>query len=308
MTTATELARTPERVAALPGQNLLINGDFGVWQRGAEFITVPVDTYTADRWKTVGLTNVQHVDQGGPNFENAPIITIRTGSQWAGIGQIIEGCARTLSGNKITISMLIKGISGDLSQSYLWIRWTNSSAQTSGKSVEGFQGFADTSGSWRKVEWTVTAPLRPSGEYVHLQLRIHLTGTPITTTEVKAQICNVKLELGSVATPFIPDDPATNLMKCQRYYFKPSQHPRSTSNGQAYFPFIINFPVTLRAVPSIYFTDQNNTANKIQGDSLSLPAYVRTIGTNQVIIDGNGTVYGANVFLHARNFHADAEL
>lgn len=30
----------------------------------------------------------------------------------------------------------------------------------------------------------------------------------------------VKAERGSVATPFIPDDPATNLMKCQRYFNK----------------------------------------------------------------------------------------
>lgn len=28
----------------------------------------------------------------------------------------------------------------------------------------------------------------------------------------------VKLELGSIATPFIPPDPATELVKCQRYY------------------------------------------------------------------------------------------
>ena len=31
-------------------------------------------------------------------------------------------------------------------------------------------------------------------------------------------IYDVKLELGSVATPFVPPDPASELLKCQRYY------------------------------------------------------------------------------------------
>ncbi len=30
----------------------------------------------------------------------------------------------------------------------------------------------------------------------------------------------IKLELGAIATPFVPPDPATELLKCQRYYEK----------------------------------------------------------------------------------------
>ena len=40
------------------------------------------------------------------------------------------------------------------------------------------------------------------------------------TTGATAEITNVKLEVGSIATPFVPDDYQASWVKCQRYYQK----------------------------------------------------------------------------------------
>ena len=40
------------------------------------------------------------------------------------------------------------------------------------------------------------------------------------TTGATAEITNVKLEVGSIATPFVPDDYQVSLTRCQRYYEK----------------------------------------------------------------------------------------
>lgn len=42
----------------------------------------------------------------------------------------------------------------------------------------------------------------------------------VITAKKEVSIEWVKLELGSVATPFVPPDPATELLKCQRYFQK----------------------------------------------------------------------------------------
>lgn len=63
-----------------------------------------------------------------------------------------------------------------------------------------------------------------------------------------------KLEIGSVATPFVPPDPALELLKCQRYYlrigdtYEPlcmvTMHTSSTGSG------VIPFPVAMRVAPT----------------------------------------------------------
>lgn len=70
----------------------------------------------------------------------------------------------------------------------------------------------------------------------------------------------VKLELGPVATPFIPDDPATNLVKCQRYYQEFLNNKSGVglvfniacviSTG-GYPCFYRSFTVPMRSIPSI---------------------------------------------------------
>ena len=73
-----------------------------------------------------------------------------------------------------------------------------------------------------------------------------------------------KLELGSIATPFVPPDPATELTKCQRYYIgSPLIGTPITKQGNT-LVFLFPIPTTMRINPSllvsewVLFDSENN--------------------------------------------------
>lgn len=75
-----------------------------------------------------------------------------------------------------------------------------------------------------------------------------------------------KLEIGSTATPFSPPDPATELMKCYRYFYRVGRdiaNPNHTSN----FNRIC----------------YQNISNKIAGTTLQFPVEMRVTPTASVI-------------------------
>ena len=88
------------------------------------------------------------------------------------------------------------------------------------------------------------------------------------------QITGVKLEVGSIATPFVPDDYQVSLAKCQRYY----QYLNSSTGaysitgvvGQTNNIFTVWFPVVMRTSPTAAF-----------GNSTSPLYYISTIGGTQ---------------------------
>lgn len=72
---------TAKQVGAI-NPNLLINGDFKIWQRGTGFTRIGIDKYLADRWKFNTSENgetvtVSKVDDGAKvNMGNAPILVL----------------------------------------------------------------------------------------------------------------------------------------------------------------------------------------------------------------------------------------
>ena len=172
------------------GTNLLINPDFAVNQRGMANYS---STYTVDRWNTGGAKLT--VNDGFITLENT------TAKAAATIYQSVENPS-ALSGKTVTLSF-----DYDLKTEGAWI------------AVQ-----AVTNGSWnpsvpvhltdtgRNVKSTVIA--LPEN-LTDLRLVIHSTDSaPFAIVD----IYGAKLELGSIATPIIPADPATELAKCQRYY------------------------------------------------------------------------------------------
>ena len=79
-----------------------------------------------------------------------------------------------------------------------------------------------------------------------------------------------KLELGSVATPFIPLNPAAELAKCQRYYYQSWSGDIDTkgiitsaamSNASLQN---VEFPVTMRTTPTVTFYTSSGIANAVR--------------------------------------------
>ena len=202
--------------------NLLDNSDFMVNQRGKTEYTVISENdteYTVDRWqadKNLKLNiHNDHITLSRINLEDGAFTVF---------DQILEA---PLNGD-YTISLCVKGNgtfnifnSGDFSSITKEVSDTNN--------------------------YTI---IKHSGNGTTTSVGIALFGTAVTL-----DIAWMKLELGSVATPFVPPNPATELLKCQRYYQR-MDVPYNfigtgfiSSNTQAMI--MIPLPAQLRIQPTV---------------------------------------------------------
>lgn len=174
------------------GSNLLINPDFAVNQRGMANYS---SAYTVDRWKTGGAKLT--VNDGFISLENT------TAKAAATIYQVVEN-PTALSGKTVALSF-----DYDLKTEGAWI-----SVQAVANGSWNPSAPVQLTNTGRNVKSTVIT-LPENLTDLRLALVIHSTDSaPLAV----ADIYGAKLELGSIATPIIPADPATELAKCQRYY------------------------------------------------------------------------------------------
>lgn len=179
---------------AVSNPNLLINFDFAVNQRGQTEYTA--SGYTIDRWQISASAKLTPHD-GYITFES----TVDKATP-----PLYQKCENptALSGKTVTLSF-----DCDLKTEGAWI------------SVQ-----AVTNGSWNPylpVQFTNTGRSVKStvinlpDNLTDLRVALVIHGTddaPLAAVD----IYGAKLELGELATPIIPSDPATELAKCQRYY------------------------------------------------------------------------------------------
>ena len=265
------------------GKNKIINGDFGVWQRGTSFSNPTTGTYTADRWYigyengTVTSSSVtqQTFTPGtapvagyeGSYFLRRTYTTLGTATL-SRLDQKIED-VRAFAGQTVTISYWAKS---NASVSVINYAVQNMGTGGSGGGAPSVGGFMLTS-SWARYSFQIAIP--------------SLAGTTIGTgsnLEIMFQLGNlsngatfdlwgVQLEAGSVATPFTTATGTVQgeLAACQRYFqvenagvtFTPRSGNTAFADGVAFLP------VTMRAMPSLSVTaplkiDQAGVANFTQ--------------------------------------------
>ena len=252
------------------GKNKIINGDFGIWQRGTSFSNPTTGTYTADRWYigyengTVTSSSVtqQTFTPGtapvagyeGSYFLRRTYTTLGTATL-SRLDQKIED-VRAFAGQTVTISYWAKS---NASVSVINYAVQNMGTGGSGGGAPSVGGFMLTS-SWARYSFQIAIP--------------SLAGTTIGTgsnLEIMFQLGNlsngatfdlwgVQLEAGSVATPFTTATGTVQgeLAACQRYYVRNSSSGgyitlAITREGAynanlcdlAYMP-----PVTMRTTPT----------------------------------------------------------
>ena len=106
---------------------------------------------------------------------------------------------------------------------------------------------------------------------------IGMIGTP--SNDVVIDVEWVKLELGSVATPFVPPDPASELVKCQRYFYSVFNKDSSPlafvgdgrMNTSTTLFCSVNIPCTMRTCPTL-----NKNGNFVVNGDISI---------NNIVID-----------------------
>lgn len=188
---------TSSKLAQLTNPNLLINGDFKIWQRGNIFNLDPnLWLYTADRWSFTG-----------------------------GIGS--------------QVTKVANGIKVDV------VSYTNFRYLFENNDYEKLQGK------------TVTLSICIDG--VVTKQTFEVTQNSIIKGMSKStQIINwVKLELGSISTPFHPKSYAEELASCQRYYV-PLVFGNVTQIETDRIYFTCFLPSQLRTSPTIGISTVNN--------------------------------------------------
>jgi len=248
-------------------RNVIINGNFDVWQRGTSFPALVTTNFTADRfsYNKVGVmvhtvsqsANVPSYAQSGHISNYSYRLEVTTAdtsidaSDHCVINNKIEGYdyARIAGGNA-TLSFWVKGAKTGIH----CVAFRNTGADRTYVA----EYTINTINIWQKI--IITIPLTETGgtwDYTNgkgLEIRFALAvGTDFQTTADAWQtgnymgtasqvnecdsaantfrIAQVQFEKGSVATPFEFKNYADELAKCQRYYARNTTESLSTRKG-----------------------------------------------------------------------------
>lgn len=270
---------------------LLINPDFLVNQRGQNEYS---SGYTVDGWYIEGNKCSVRPNADGILITSAINPDSNTHAFW----QKIEN---PLAPGKYTLSLNVLEVSGVWSSR---IRTVNAS----GDYVDSYY----TSLLHKGVN-KVSVDLS-EGEYISAVSVGINAGTEVGNS---VKLAWVKLELGSAATPFVPPDPATELLKCQRY-FTIYKHQNATSNtdkcsigvGYALTGSIVYAVLPIAAMRSgVAATVSYSGLSLINGtdtvvDFSSATALEQTDSTVQVAFTVSGQTPGTVYRLHLMNSDA----
>lgn len=270
--TVTDNAGVAEVTVIAPGgggeDNLIINGNFDIWQRGVSF-TPAFGGYTADRWQVSG-TGATHTRQshllGQTEVPGEPEYFLRTTSSTAGLDQPIEGL-RSTAGRQIVLSFYARAASAvTLNSTGFQVFGSGGSANVTISVASGSSAVHVVSvGSFTKhtVVFDVAGLSgKTIGEGSNLLMRVFPTSVPNNL-----DISQVKVEVGSGATPYVPRHQQQELSLCQRYYQKTYElavFPGDTSENKegAFFGTPVtgdttigsyHGPVRMRATPTATF-------------------------------------------------------
>lgn len=228
-------------VSIISNPNILINGDFQVWQRGESFSNIE-NAYSADRWliknaksQTTKVEKSTDVPSGQPMRQSVHI-------------------NETTEENTYLRYMFGSPLSGTFTLSF-WYK-TSSAFNTYiyDNGVTRHLGKLTALNTWSKAVFTINAT---SMEWISI---IHAMSIG------NAYITGVKLEYGNVATAFVPRSYDEELLLCQRYFTTISgvraigvEHDKNAKT----ITYVIPRPSQMRAIPTVSVsgtTTVNSTA------------------------------------------------
>ena len=276
-------------LTSITQQNLLINSDFAINQRGQSSYST-VNQYTYDRWLLASAKSVTRQTNTCPDSSAQYMLNISLKNNSANsFCQPMENFSDRFVGKTVTVSFYVK-------------------AATSGSLICGFGNNKHTfqaTTSWQKVMFTIpSVTASPSSAW-------HLNGFYMQTPfgETSGAIGNyfitgIQVVYGDYAGQYIPPDPAIELVKCQRFYQRlyntrdNNERAIFTAAAQGYNTWIAQgwcpFKVTMRVIPQMTWHIDSGL------DTNGLIASVNGIDVNK----SGFTQYGTFVL----KYEADAEI
>jgi hypothetical protein len=250
------------------GKNKVINGDFGIWQRGTSFtITSALAVYSADRhngyYNPVGGTIVASQQTFTPG--TAPVAgyegqyylrhvsTSLGGGAFYDIARQYVEDVRTFAGQTVTLSFWVRANTATSGNIYL----SQNFGSGGSAGTDTLFGSPSITTSWTRISVTGTMPSIAgktigTNSYMNPFMRVGGNNT--------IEIWGVQLEAGSVATAFQTASGSVGgeLALCQRYFWLFNGTGSdfglvscySTVSSYAY----ILLPVQMRAAPSFTST------------------------------------------------------
>jgi hypothetical protein len=329
----------PTSLEFTAGKNKIINGDFGVWQRGTSFSPTPgVETYTADRWvayvdgTTTSTFSRQSFTPGTApvsgyesSFFYRALITSQTGGSGSYIYQKIED-VRTFANQTVTMSLWAKAAASGSASIYLTQNFGSGGSGT----VNGTPSTINLTTSWQRFTYSVAVPSisgKTIGTGSFLAFYVQLTANLAQTVD----IWGVQVEESPVATAF---QTATGtiqgeLAACQRYFYRWNgdvgdafcyvpAHCQAYSTTQA--TGILQMPQTMRTKPSFTagtiasfaVTKSDNTVTAttaIAGDTFNPDSVALTLTAGaSTFTAGNSTKFLRNSSATSTTLDFSAEL
>jgi len=314
-------------VAYAAGKNKIINGDFGIWQRGTSFSNPLDSTFSADRWKNFhnGTGATRTISQQTFTPGTAPVagyegtFFLRYAISVAGSGntynifdQNIEN-VRTFAGQTVTLSFWAKA---DAARTVA-VNFYQSFGSGGSGDVSVTAQNASVTTSWQRFTLTYAIP-SVSGKTIGANSFLALRFTQPGGVTMTLDYWGVQVEQGSTATAFQTATGTVQgeLAACQRYYYRniPGADGRffgtsfnyATTNGV----IVVKYPVSMRIRPTAL--EQSGTAadyaiwrNSTVSENLTaVPAFDN--GTNTEMASVSGTVSanltaGSTTYFVARN-------
>jgi hypothetical protein len=323
MTRARDVADVQENLGGavapfVAGKNKIINGDFGVWQRGTSFNPVgDVEMYTTDRFyaQRNGTGATVTVSRQAFTLGAAPVagyegtFFYRYAQTVAGTGgnynnfcnQKIED-VRTFAGQTVTVSFWARA---DSTRSL--VATIGQEFGTGGSdNVYLSTGTFTLTTSWVRYSGTVALP-SISGKTIGSGSRLGVFITGASNLVQTIDIWGVQLEAGSVATPFTTATGTIQgeLAACQRYFIRFDNNQslgiceiRNSTVGYV----IVPLPVQLRGTPSVAYGAASGFQLNSAGKSGTLSSIASDVlGKNTIAISLGFTGYTAGQAAYIQN-------
>lgn len=258
--------------------NLLINGDFRIWQREISFDISPngLGTYSCDRWYLANTGSFKITKHG---VRGVAIQSFSDANNNNRFGTILDGLNKYIAGKKVTLT--VRMCSMDVERKIGLLISTGNSIQYAdlGK-LTGKEVTIDT--TMRNYFLTVEVPnsFYDSSSYLTVQLGLsNINGSeetpycgskqPVVFEKGGIVIEYVKLEIGDKATPFYPRSYGEELALCQRYLQVikkgiafPIAFYYDADNNIRYLDFFIPLATAMRVTPT--FKNPNNADVRIK--------------------------------------------